>query len=164
LQSAVLQRLIKYTANNTPTSNSCSISATSKILSKQALVSPSVSHVDRDNDRLEKQVASNGPSLLPTLVTDRCILGPIADYNVRFTSLTQLIVFDTNGRTDNAEESRVQQELLQLSDNSNLLLIEVDQFRNFGITRLRDKGKQNNIVFTKAPKRELEAPSKDESN
>jgi hypothetical protein len=163
-RSAVLQRLIKYTANDTPTSDSCSISATSKIPSERALVSFSISHVDRDDGRLEKQVASNRSKLLPTPVADGCILGPIADYNVGFTSSTQLILFDPNGRTDNAEESRVRQEPLQSSDNSNLLLIEVDQFQNFGITRSRDEGKQNDVVVTKGPERELEAPGKDESN
>ena len=70
-------------------------------------MSPSISHVDRDNGGLEKQVASNGLKLLPTLVADRYILGLIANYNVRFTSLTQLIVFNPNSRTDNVEELRV---------------------------------------------------------
>lgn len=163
-RSAVLQRLIKYTANDTPTSDSCSISATSKIPSERALVSPSVSHVDRDDGGLEKQVASNGPKLSPTPVADGCILGLIADYNVGFTSSTQLIVFDTNGRTDDAEESRVRQEPLQSSDDSNLLLMEVDQFQNFGMTRSRDEGKQNDVVVTEGPERELEAPGKDESD
>lgn len=109
-------------------------------------------------------MASNGPSLSSTPVADGCILGLIADYNVGFTSSTQLIVFDTNGRTDDAEESRVRQESLQLSDDSNLLLMEVDQFQNFGMTRSRDEGKQNDVVVTEAPERELEAPGKDESD
>jgi hypothetical protein len=92
------------------------------------------------------------------------MLGLITNYNVRLTSSTQLAVFNFNSPTVDTLELRVQQELQQLLDSLNSLLIKADQFQNFGITRLRDKGKQDDLVVTKGPKRELEAPSKDNSD
>jgi hypothetical protein len=42
--------------------------------------------------------------------------------------------------------------------------VEANQFQNFGLTRSRDEGKQDDVVVTEGPERELEASGKDESD
>lgn len=160
-RSTALPLLIKHAAYDTSISSSCSISATNTVLSERVRVSPGVSHADQKDDRLENQTSCNTTQISSLSVADESMLGYLTSDNAGLTSSTQLIVVDFNDRTKNAANPKVGQELLQSSDDTDLLLTAANQFKSPDMIR---GNQHDDIVLTESFRTESEASRKDESD